>query len=474
MWYTEKAMNFEKFKGKRICVACSGGVDSVCLLHFLKEQAKEYAFSLSAVHIEHGLRGEDSKADAAFVASLCQKEGISLQSFSVDCKSLAATQKTGVEEAARLARYAVFDGLLAKNEADYIATAHHLDDDAETVLFHLLRGSSLTGAVGLREERNGYIRPFLGYTKSDLYALAQKNGWEYRVDTTNFVADVTRNKLRLQAMPLLGTIVNGSAKNLVRFAKLAQKDDDFLYSLSANLLSGGEKGETYDGYPCVFRVSAYDKSGNPQPDPLFTRACLTAIKRMGIQKDYVSAHLSALVALKSSQTGAKITLPRGVVAKRVHDNVVFYRTDSIDTTDSAETPLADAVAERNLPFSYGITAWQTGVLTIERDFHKAQELARSSGARLLRVDADKVSDCVLRTRRTGDTFRKFGGGTKPLKKYLTDRKIAADEGKLVPLLCRGSQVLAVCGEEISDDAKTDEQTTCTAYIVFCKYNAPNT
>lgn len=452
-------MNFEKFKGKRICVACSGGVDSVCLLHFLKEQAKIHAFSLCAVHVEHGLRGQDSKADAAFVADLCKEEGIELYSFSVDCKALAACEKTGVEEAARLARYAVFDELLSKHKADRIATAHHLDDDAETVLFHLLRGSSLTGAVGLREERDGYIRPFLHYTKADLYDMARNNGWKYRVDNTNFVADVTRNKLRLQAMPLLETIVNGSAKNLVRFAKLARKDDDFLYSLAEKLLLGGEDGETYDGCACLCKVSAFDEDGNARPDPLFTRACLCAMKRSGIEKDYVSAHLSALVALKSSQTGAKITLPHGVVAKRVYSDIVFYRVD---------TPQNSAKKELYLPFSYGESEWQNGVLTIERDFHKADELARSVGAKLLRVDEKKVQDCVLRTRRTGDTFRKFGGGTKPLKKYLTDRKISSDKGKLIPLLCRGSEVLAVCGEEISDDAKTDEQTTTAAYIVFRK------
>lgn len=157
--------DMKKFAGKRVCVACSGGADSLCLLHYLSLRATQDGFVLSAVHIEHGLRGEKSKADAAFVADFCKQKDIPLFSFSFDCRALAAKEKIGVEEAARKARYGAFETLLSDNKADVIATAHHANDEAETVLFNLLRGSSLTGAGGIKEARRGIFARFCALRK---------------------------------------------------------------------------------------------------------------------------------------------------------------------------------------------------------------------------------------------------------------------------------------------------------------------
>ena len=137
-------------RGRRVCVALSGGGDSVALFHYLKTQAAENGILLSALNIEHGIRGAASRADAASVRALCAERGVPLRTVSEDVPALAAQWGTGVEEAARRCRYAAFARLLSAGEADVVATAHHAGDNAESVLFNLLRGSSLTGAGGIR------------------------------------------------------------------------------------------------------------------------------------------------------------------------------------------------------------------------------------------------------------------------------------------------------------------------------------
>jgi len=168
-----------EFTGKRICVAVSGGVDSVSLLHWLKGRETEYGYTLCAVHCEHGIRGEDSLRDARFVCEFCKNLGIELYNFSEDCPKRAERNKQSLETAARAFRIECFGRLLAEGKADIIATAHHKNDDAETVLFRLLRGTSLTGVGGISANNGQIIRPFLSWTRAEIEAYAKENGLDF-------------------------------------------------------------------------------------------------------------------------------------------------------------------------------------------------------------------------------------------------------------------------------------------------------
>lgn len=445
----------KKFEGKRVCVACSGGADSLCLLHYLYKRAPSDGFFLSAVHVEHGLRGESSKEDAAFVAKFCDTLHIPLYTFTFDCRALAKKNGTGIEEAARNARYGAFKMLLSENKADVIATAHHAQDEAETVLFHLLRGASLTGAGGIREERNGFIRPFLHVTKAEILAYAEENKLEYRVDETNFIADTTRNKLRLEILPRLEEIVPGAAKNLTNFSFAARRDDEFLYELSAKYVTakksdGGEK-------VCV---RAFDENGGLVAEPLFARACVTAMKLLGIGKDYTRAHIDALSALRMKQTGSAADLPCGVKARRVYGDVVF----------SAEVNGAAGNAE--IPFGYGVFRLGGAKILITESEAEAAAAAAQSGTKLLRADGAALCGSVFRRKKAGDTFRKFGGGNKSLKKVLTDWKIDAEKRAAIPLIAKkeSGEILAVAGVEIAESVKITPQTKKIAYIALLDEN----
>lgn len=397
----------------------------MALLYYMKEHAAEYGISLSAVHCEHGIRGEASLADARFVRELCGEWEIPLFTYFEDCIALADAQKMSLEEGARAFRYRCFAEILNEGKADSIATAHHLDDEAETVLFRLGRGCALSGVGGIRE-RAGYIRPLLNVPKREIERYLRENGLTYRTDESNFDQTYTRNAIRGQVLPALERALPGAAENIARFAALAREDDDFLYRLAAALVKPLDSGHGY-------AVSCSKEK------PLFTRACLSALKSLGADRDYTQTHLNGLFALQFGHGGEKMSLPCGITGVFEYDRVVLYREN--------ETNGADDEAE--IPFSRG--QFRLG----ETDFVVERVKERKVGHGYF--DFRKIpATAVFRGRRDGDVFRPFGGGRKKLKEYLIDRKIPLRERERMVFLADGKEILAIVGGEISDRVKVDE------------------
>lgn len=436
-------MDLDRFSGKKICVAVSGGVDSMTLLHYMRSRAAECGYILLAVHCEHGIRGEESVSDARFVAETCEKWGIPLFSFAEDCPQKAAREKMSLETAAREFRYEAFRGLLDRNQADLIALAHHLDDEAETVLFRLARGTSLTGAQGMKEIVGRFIRPLLTWTRADILAYARENGVLWREDGTNFQMDATRNKLRLEVLPVLEAAVPGAAKNLARFARLAQEDDAFLYSLAEKLLLPAKDGER-------ITVSFSEER------PLFYRAALMAMKALGVDRDYTQQHLESVFALQGLERGATVCLPKALVAEKTVDGVSFGRK----TTDQF---LPKSPSEK-----FGENGFDGGRYAVS--IENAPPPVSENAWKILYFDGDKLpADAVFRFRKEGDTIRSFGG-KKTLKKFFNEKKTPVAEREYLPLIASedGAEVYAVCGVEISERIKVDEKTKRTLYVVTRK------
>lgn len=433
-------INLGEFSGKRICAAVSGGVDSMSLLHMLKEESGEYGFSLCAVHCEHGIRGESSLADSRFVAETCRAWRLPLYSFAADCPAEAKEKKISLETAAREFRYRCFEQLLDEGKADFIATAHHLGDEAETVLFRLCRGSSLSGAGGIEERRDRYLRPLLGMTKEELLGYAAANAIPFREDESNRDTSFTRNKLRLEILPALEKTVPGASRNLARFARIAAEDDELLYELSESLIEKSTPETAGDtGYRLRF-------SSKPS---LLRRACLTIMKALGIDRDYTFFHLDRVYALQREQTGTRIDLPGGIEARRVYEKIVFYRREDISF------PSASAVRS----FATGTFEMGRYEITVAEVAESPRESAAGSFGKTLLFDKDKLpQDAAFRFKQSGDSFEKFGGGRKPLKKYLIDKKIPTAERAELPVLAAKSEIYAVCGVEIADSVKITEST----------------
>ncbi len=432
-------MDLSRFSKKRICVAVSGGVDSIALLHFLSRQQTTYSFELSAVHCEHGIRGEESLADKCFVEEICEKWQVPLFCFSENCIEKSKREKCSLETAARDFRCESFFALVKENKTDYIATAHHKNDEAETILFRLARGTALSGARGMQEERAWLIRPFLDWTRAEIETYAKENKLAYCTDSTNLEKDVTRNKLRHDVLPKLEEAVNGATSNLAHFAKLAAEDDALLYEYSQSLLSQTEQG---------YMVEFSDKK------PLFTRACLMAMKGLGVEKDYTAKHLEALFALQKSERGAKLCLPQDLIAKRGQNSIDFY----IKKEEFFEKKNAVKKFDKN-----GFDGGRYAVNISSQPFQQEK-----SAWKILKIDGDKLSkNAIFRFREEGDKIQSFGGGTKTLKKFFNEKKVPVKERGYLPLIAsEDGEIYVICGVEISERVKVSEETINILYIAI--------
>ncbi|MBQ8295370.1 MAG: tRNA lysidine(34) synthetase TilS [Clostridia bacterium] len=455
-------INLTKFSGKKICVAVSGGVDSMALLHYLSAQQAEGGYRLAVAHCEHGIRGEESLADGLFVQETCKRLGLECFFFAEDCPRLAKERKMSLETAARAFRYECFAKLLAEGKADVIATAHHQGDEAETVLFRIARGAALSGASGISPENDRFIRPFLEWSRREIEAYAAEEGIEYREDKTNFDVEYTRNKIRLEVLPKLEEAVPGAAANIARFALRAAEDDRLLYEMSEKLISAVEDigDEAWQVEFC-------------REKPLFTRACLTVLKWLGLEKDYTAAHLTALYDLQFLQRGARVSLPKKIEVERRENSVAFSLKNEENFVAKNEGVL---FSENGFDGGrYAVSVFfnlddepANEVVTTAENGQKTEWIATG---KIVYFDLDKLpKDAVFRFRKEGDEIRRFGGGTKSLKKFFNERKTPAKERAYLPLIAEkgGSEVYVVCGEEISEKIKVSEGTLRVAYILLQK------
>ena len=190
-------------EGETVIVGVSGGADSVCLLFVLKKYQELHPFTMEVVHVEHGIRGQESLEDAGFVKELCDRLKVPFHLEQKDVKALAAQEGLSVEEAGRMARYAAFEEWRQKTGGCAIAVAHHANDQAETILWNLIRGSGVRGMSGIQPVNGYVIRPLLGCTREEIEAWLREQQICYRTDRTNLEDTYTRNKLRLKVLHYL-------------------------------------------------------------------------------------------------------------------------------------------------------------------------------------------------------------------------------------------------------------------------------
>lgn len=408
----------------KLCVALSGGVDSVCLLHYLHVHGTEYAIALSAAHLEHGIRGEESLRDLKFCKELCAAWGITLYTRHADIPAIASERGEGIEEAARRERYAFFQDLTDTQNIDAVATAHHMGDVAETVLFRLARGTSPAGMRTIAE-REGVVRPLLHVTRAEIEAYAKEHGLSHVEDSTNADERYARNLIRHTVLPALGQVCGQTVEHLMQFASLSAGDDDFLQKMAAEQVIHRE-GEL------LVPIGL--------PQPLFARACMQIMR--GESFDYTGGALMEIMRLKELQSGRSVTLSGSRIATREGKYIVFFSPH--------------VAFEGEIPFTAGESAY-----TEPKPFCVTTNEIKGR----LRVDLDAFpKNCVVRTRREGDYITPYGGRRKSLKKFLGDRKISARLGHELALIACGAEILVVVGVEIADSVKVTEHTVRCGYI----------
>jgi tRNA(Ile)-lysidine synthase len=477
------------FIGLRLCVALSGGKDSMALLHYFHTHEQEWQMELSALHCNHAMRGEQSDSDSAFVQEYCQKENIPLLLFHAEKGAL----KT--EEQARAWRHLCFESgafpLTLKNGKvwqgyDVIATAHHLNDNAETVLFRLARGTALAGACGIQESKLNKLRaeksfhffpanaqdylpasdkisdkssttsdvitiihPFLDVTREEIDEYIVKNNIPYVQDESNFTDTYTRNYIRHNVLPALEQAVPGATKAIHRFSRLAQDDEEYLFRQAKKLIS---ERDTYGSFlfPCDEKV-------------LFKRAAVYIIAKRFGKEDYTSEQLERLFNLQYAKNGKKFEF-LGLTAIKEEKGIALVESElfRIETQGLPFSEYLDTECNRYAGQPFLVTREEY----LEEDLQRAE---MPSPYKILKFDVTKIpANAVVRFMQSGDKFCKFGGGTKNLGDYFTDLKIPVVARGHIPLVAVGSQVLVVGGIEIADSIKlTPSTSSANVRLLVC-------
>ena len=453
--------------GDTVIAGVSGGCDSVVMLCVLNKLKTLLGYSLSVLHVNHGIRGEEADADEAFVARLCQDKGLPFQGVWVDVPQLAAMGGKGMEEAAREARFQAFEKererLLRKGAKDVrIALAHHQDDLAETVLFRLCRGSSFRGLSGIRPVRDFYIRPLLCLTRDEIEAYAAEMGCAYRTDRTNLEDAYTRNRIRHHLLPWLEEEIHPKASAHIAEAAgwFAEAEDYFVRT--ARSLAGKYmiEPEEMTGKGQEAGVVLLPELLKEAPI-LQTYVVRLAFEKTACQSDSLNRrHIQDILALFDKQTGRRIELPCRLKALRTYDGIWLYRHE-------ADCPEEERITgfEVRIPGETD-TCYGKIIVRLCRFFGQKYEEKRYTKC----FDYDKIKGRIfLRPRREGDTILLGKGcGHKRLSRYLIDRKVPVQERESLPLLAVENQVLWVIGEGKSAQAAVDSQTRTVAVFEFLR------
>ena len=231
-------------RGTRLLCAVSGGADSMCLLHLMKSRETELGIEVFAAHYEHGLRGEESQRDCAFVENWCREKGILCVSEHGDVRAFAKEKGMGLEEAARELRYAFLQKTAAELGCTRIATAHNADDNAETVLFNLCRGSGAAGLRGIPRVRGNIIRPLLSCTRAEIEEYLRENRVPHVEDSSNAGEEYSRNRIRHRVTPVLREINPAFSSAALRTAELMRRDEDCLSAMAEEFIRENFDGES--------------------------------------------------------------------------------------------------------------------------------------------------------------------------------------------------------------------------------------
>ncbi len=451
--------------GDVVLAGVSGGADSVCMLLLLLAYQSKCRYTLQAVHVEHGIRGEASRQDAAFVASLCEECGICCQSFAVDVPDYAARRGIGMEEAARELRYDCFARAAERCKAGRVkvALAHHADDNAETVLFRMARGSGIKGLGGMRPMRSLndnvlIIRPMLAVTRSEIEAYLKECGQPYRVDATNLDTEYSRNRIRHRVLPELTAVNQEAVSHITRTAGMMLELSGYLAGEAERILA--ETCRFRQGI-CEFKEAFFVN----YPAVIQKEAVHQVLSRIaGSSRDIANVHVEDVLRLWELQVGRTLDLPYRMRAVRCYGGV------RIERMPEAEETAADG------PAGYEITREMIGraqsedgidVALSDGNLHlrvfdftgEMQKIPKKAYTKWLNYDKIECS-LWLRRRAEGDYLTiDEEGHRKKLKEYFIGEKIPAERRNQIWLLAEGAHILWVVGGRISADCRIHDHTT---------------
>ena len=418
----------------RVLCALSGGADSVVLTHYLASNAKALGITVAAAHFSHGIRREAAEEEKQLCEELCKQLDIEFFSGEGDSVEYARKNKMGLEEAARELRYRFLESVSDRWGADRIATAHHADDNAETVIMNARRGASLTGLSGIPAVRGRYIRPLIQTSRSEIEEYAARHSLPFATDATNLEPCCLRNEIRLCLLPEMRSIYPDTNRLLNRFSDLARVYNDSINCKAKELNTHIEYSEN----EAVCDVNLLACAEKAVAARMYEIIC----RNMGGGM-LSSRHIMALHGLcLSTNPSAQTDLP-GLCAKRRYDRIVFSKPE-------CKAKLSDTIIRIGERVSFG--SWEA----------EAKEGRHQDGVLL---DKTKISfPLTLRSRREGDRIF-INGCTKSVKKLMIERKIPKEIRDTIPVLSDNNKVLAIAGIGYDKSMKTDTDKN-TVSIIF--------
>lgn len=413
--------DFSAARGRRLLIALSGGADSVALACMLAERRDDLQLTLDAAHVDHCIRGADSRADAEFCRALCEWLDIPFHLTRVDVPS-GRLPGEGLETAARRLRYEALRRILDEAGAEWIALAHHRDDQAETVLMHLLQGCGPDGAGGMAELSDALYRPLLNMPKRALEDYLRQKNVEWRTDATNLTLCTPRNALRLHGLPVLEESYPGAKAALARHAEAMRCENRFMDSLTDAFLRDQLDSGAYGR-----RIRKPDAA-----DEAILRRAIRRICGPALSHD----KLLALTALCRANRG-RLTISALLQAEKT-PGALYFLPIRRELPAAKCLPQAGEVRLEGL----GALSIHTGAAVPIRDDPFRQAL-----------NPHALKGAVLRTRQDGDRIRPLGSGDRLLSDVLTDRKIDRPLRDLIPLVAVDNRVLWAVGVCIAEEAK---------------------
>ena len=432
--------------GDKVLIALSGGADSVALLHIFNSFKEEWDLTLYAAHFNHGIRGEEADRDERFCKALCEKMDVYFFHFQADVPSIAKRYGESVELCGRRMRYDflqwVCDDKLGRAK---IATAHHSDDNAETVLWNLTRGAGLAGLAGIPVKRDNIIRPLLCCTRAEIEAYCAENDLTYVTDSTNLSDDYTRNKLRHQVMPVLRELNPSVGESIMRTSTILREADEYLTQISEKELKAAKVPY---GWSCEKLL---------QCEPILLKyAVKNILEKAAAPVDF--QHTALII--EAMRSNGAVDIGGGYVASCAQG--ILRIVPKLLSKDDYCVPIFDYMKQHGTRIKILDGLLFEIAPPLDLSSEKINNLLLHQGIPC----AIMTRDTVIRRRRAGDTFTDPRRGvTKTLKKLFNERKIPRELRDTIPIVAEGSTVLWIEGIGTSAQAKADLTRDGEYYLV---------